>query len=195
VPFFLHWPGGEFTEGRDIDTLAANIDLLPTLIDLCGLEVSAQVRFHGVSLTPLFRGEKERWPGRAIVTDSQRVEHPIKWKQSATMTQRWRLINGVALYDILADPEQRHDIATAHPDVVAELRKHYEAWWELVSPRFDEECPIVLGTENEKNAVLTSHDWHGEAHAPICDRGADSAGVGMQWILGDRDCASGGVRL
>ena len=26
VPFFLHWPGGGFTEGRDIDTLAANID-------------------------------------------------------------------------------------------------------------------------------------------------------------------------
>ncbi|MBI1926591.1 hypothetical protein HYR99_20410 [Candidatus Poribacteria bacterium] len=69
------------------------------------------------------------------------------------------------LYDILIAPEQRHDIATAHPDVVAELRKHYEAWWELVSPRFDEECPIVLGTENEKIAVLTSHDWHGEAHA------------------------------
>jgi len=148
-------------------------------VDLCGLEVSEQVRFHGTSLTPLFRGETARWPERVIVTDSQRVEHPIKWKQSATMTQRWRLINGVELYDILAAPEQRHDIATAHPDVVAELRKHYEAWWELVSPRFDEECPIVLGTENEKIAVLTSHDWHGEAHAPICDRGTDSAGVGM----------------
>jgi hypothetical protein len=81
------------------------------------------------------------------------------------MTQRWRLINGIELYDIQIDPEQRNDVAAEHPDVVEELRGHYEAWWELVSPRFDEDCPIVLGTENEKVSVLTSHDWHGEQHA------------------------------
>ena len=165
VPLFMYWPDGGFTEGRDIDLLTANIDLLPTLIDLCRLRVSEDVQFHGTSLTPLFRGETETWPNRVIVTDSQRVEHPIKWKQSATMTQRWRLINGVELYDIQIDPEQRNDVATDHPDVVEELRGHYEAWWELVSPRFDEDCPIVLGTENEKVSVLTSHDWHGEQHA------------------------------
>ncbi|MCZ6678666.1 MAG: arylsulfatase [Candidatus Poribacteria bacterium] len=165
VPLFMHWPHGGFTEGRDIDQLTANIDLLPTLIDLCGLEVSEGVHFHGTSLTPLFRGEMGAWPSRVIVTDSQRVEHPIKWKQSATMTQRWRLINGVELYDILADPGQRNDVAANYPDIVEELRGHYEAWWELVSPRFDEDCPIVIGTENEAVSLLTSHDWHGEQHA------------------------------
>ena len=165
VPLFLHWPNGGFTEAWDINLLTANIDLLPTLIDLCGLEGPTEDRFHGTSLTPIFRGETESWPDRVIVTDSQRVEHPIKWKQSATMTQRWRLINGVELYDILKDPEQRHDVAADYPDVVNELRRHYEAWWELVSPRFDEDCPIMLGTAQEETPVLTTHDWHGEQHA------------------------------
>ena len=169
VPLFMYWSNGGFTEGKDIDQLTANIDLLPTLIDLCQLEVS-QVgfgagSFHGMSLAPLLRGETETTPERVIVTDSQRVEHPIKWKQSATMTQRWRLINGVELYDIETDPEQRNDITAEHPEVVEELRGHYEAWWELVSPRFGEDPPIVLGTKNEKVSVLTSHDWHGEQHA------------------------------
>ena len=169
VPLFMYWPNGGFTEGKDIDQLTANIDLLPTLIDLCQLEVS-QVgfgagSFHGMSLAPLLRGETETAPERVIVTDSQRVEHPIKWKQSATMTQRWRLINGVDLYDIETDPEQRNDIAAEHPEVVEKLRGHYEAWWELVSPRFGEDPPIVLGTKDEKVSVLTSHDWHGEQHA------------------------------
>ncbi|MFQ6039532.1 MAG: arylsulfatase [Candidatus Poribacteria bacterium] len=162
VPIFIHWPAGGFTQGRDINQLTANIDVLPTLIDLCGLKAPEKVNFNGVSLKPLLMGQVENWPDRVVVTDSQRVEYPIKWRKSAVMTKRWRLINGVELYDILADPEQRNDIAADHPDVVQELRKHYEQWWELVSATFDEDCPIVIGSEHEKISRLTTHDWHGE---------------------------------
>jgi len=78
------------------------------------------------------------------------------------MTNRWRLINSVELYDILADPEQRDDLAADQPEVVQKLRQHYEEWWTLVSATFDEDCPIVIGSENEKTSRLTTHDWHGE---------------------------------
>ena len=171
VPFFLYWPDGGHTEGCDISELTANIDLLPTLIDLCGIEAPRTADFHGISLAPLLDRQMEKAPDqeprphRVVVTDSQRVEHPIKWKQSATMTQQWRLINGRELYDILADPEQRQDIAGQHPEVVTDLRQHYEAWWNLVSPRFDEDCPIVIGSDQERVSLLTTHDWHGEQHA------------------------------
>ena len=63
VPLFMYWPNGGFTESRDIDQLTANIDLLPTMIDLCQLEVSetdfGAGSFHGISLAPLLRGETE----------------------------------------------------------------------------------------------------------------------------------------
>ena len=162
TPLFLHWPSGGFTEGQDIDQLTANIDVLPTLIDLCGLKSPENVAFSGTSLKPLLMGQDENWPDRVVVTDSQRVEYPIKWRKSAAMTNRWRLINGVELYDILADPEQRNDIAKDHPDVVEYLRGHYEKWWEEVSASFDEDCPIVIGSQHEKVSRLTTHDWHGE---------------------------------
>ena len=165
VPLFMHWPNGGFTEKHEVHELTANIDLLPTLIDLCDLEVSSNAHFHGTSIAPLLRNETEAWEERVIVTDSQRVENPIKWKDSATMSQRWRLINGTELYDIQVDPGQQHDVADEHPEVVAELREHYEAWWKLVSERFDEDCPIVIGTQNEPVTCITTHDWHGEAHA------------------------------
>ena len=165
VPLFMHWPGGGFSEKKEVDELTANIDLLPTLIDLCDLEVSETSRFHGTNIAPLLQDESVEWEDRVIVTDSQRVENPIKWKHSATMSQRWRLINGTELYDIQADPGQREDIADAHPEVVVELREHYEAWWTLVSERFDEECPIVVGTQNEQLACITTHDWHGSGNA------------------------------
>ena len=107
----MHWPDGGFTEKHEVHELTANIDLLPTLIDLCDLEVSASAGFHGISIVPLLKNETEGWEERVIVTDSQRVENPIKWKDSATMSQRWRLINGTELYDIQEDPGQRNDIA------------------------------------------------------------------------------------
>ncbi len=161
TPLFMHWPAGGFTGGQDVNQLTANIDVLPTLIDLCGIRKPEGVEFHGVSLKPLLTGQGE-WPDRVVVTDSQRVEYPIKWRKSAAMTDRWRLINGVELYDIQADPEQRSDVAEDHPDVVRKLREHYEEWWNIVSATFDDPCPIVIGSENEKISRITTHDWHGE---------------------------------
>ena len=163
TPFFLHWSKGGYTEGRDIDTLTANIDFLPTLCDLCDVPLSdeAKSRLNGISLKPLMEGAAT-WPERVIVTDSQRVEYPVKWRKSATMTDRWRLINGGELYDIKTDLEQRDNIAHQHPDIVRELRAQYETWWDLVSERFDEDVPIPIATEHEPVSVITNHDWHNE---------------------------------
>ncbi|NSW55312.1 MAG: arylsulfatase [Armatimonadetes bacterium] len=162
VVFFLHWPGGGMDQGRDVGELAANIDVMPTLVDLCGIPGPSPENVHGISLAPLLRGEAESLPARTIVTDSQRVESPIKWKQSATMTQRWRLVNGTQLFDIQADPGQRKDIAADHPDVVEQLRGEYEKWWNIVSERFDDDPAIIIGSDNEPVSMITTHDWHNE---------------------------------
>jgi arylsulfatase A-like enzyme len=38
VPFFIRWPTGGLSVPRDIEELAAHIDVLPTLVELCGLK-------------------------------------------------------------------------------------------------------------------------------------------------------------
>ncbi|MEM9452674.1 MAG: arylsulfatase [Myxococcota bacterium] len=173
VPFFVRWPGGGIGggagEGRRVGELAANVDFLPTMVELCGLECPEGLAFDGVSLAPLLRGGLhgggEPWPERTVVTDSQRLARPVKWRQSSTMTQRWRLIDGRELFDIPADPEQRVDVAGAHPEVVEALRRDYEAWWEQVSTQFDEEIPIPLVAGPEQVTLLTTHDWRNEDSA------------------------------
>lgn len=52
VPFFIHWPAGGLKGGRDISTLAAHIDVLPTLADLCGVSLPASYHSDGLSLRP-----------------------------------------------------------------------------------------------------------------------------------------------
>jgi len=159
VPFFIRWPN-KLPAGRDFGRLTAHIDVLPTLIDLCGLSPPA-VKFDGTSLKPALSGAAEL-PERTLFVHSQRIEHPQKWKTSAVMTERWRLIDGRELYDIQADPSQQQDVAERHADIVAQLRAGYERWWSDISQRFDEYVEIVIGADEENPARLTCHDWHAE---------------------------------
>ncbi len=162
VPFFIRWPAGGLAQDADIRPIAANIDVMPTLLELSGIPVPEGRSFHGRSLKPLLEDPDASWEARVIVTDSQRVAKPIKWRQSAVMTDRWRLINGAELYDAAADREQRDDVAEKHPDVVLQLRDCYEDWWSLVSERIEEEIPIPIGTFPLQTTVLTCHDWRNE---------------------------------
>jgi len=160
VPFFVRWPGGGLKGPGEIDRLSAHIDVLPTLIELCGLNKPGGVKFDGSSLAPLLKGKTGRWPDRTLLVHSQRIEHPEKWRKSAVMTQRWRLINGKELYDIQADPIQKKDIADAKPEVVEKLRRSYERWWADLSQGFDKYCEIVIGSDKHNPTRLMSHDWH-----------------------------------
>ncbi len=160
VPFFVRWSGGGIGGGRDVEQLCAHIDVLPTLIELCGLERPA-VEFDGRSIAGLLTNRDSAWEERTLFVDSQRIEHPQKWRQSAVMTKRWRLINGKELYDMAADAGQRDDISAQRPEVVGKLRDAYEDWWESVSARFGEYVPIYVGSEVEEPVCITCHDWHG----------------------------------
>ena len=160
VPLFMHWPSGDLGRPRDIDRLTAHIDVLPTLAELCGLELPQGVELDGSSLAPLLRGEASSLSGRTLFVHSQRLEYPEKWRKVAAMTERWRLVNGAELYDIAADPAQRDDVAAANASVVQTLRTAYEQWWTSLTPVFDEFVYIGIGAEAEPRTQLHPHDWH-----------------------------------
>jgi hypothetical protein len=161
VPCFLRWPAGGLAGGIDIDRLTAHIDLLPTLLDLCQVGAPEGVTFDGTSIVRLLRGGTASWPNRTLVVDSQRIEHPQKWRKCAVMDDRWRLVNGTELYDMTVDPGQKEDVASKHPAEVQRLRGAYEAWWASVSTRFDEYCEIIVGSPRQNPTHFTCHDWHG----------------------------------
>ncbi len=163
VPFLLRYPAAGLVGGRDIDTLASYVDFMPTILDLCQVEVPAGRRFHGRSLVPLTTDESgDGWNERVIVSDTQRVARPVKWRKSSVMSARWRLVNGTELYDLSADPGQRRDVAAEHPEEVARLRAGYEEWWRLVSQQLERDTPIVIGS-SEEPVRLTTHDLRNEA--------------------------------
>ncbi len=84
------------------------------------------------------------------------------------MTQQWRLVNGKELYDMPLDPGQQSDVASAHADIVQQLRGDYERWWASLEPVFDDYVRIDLGNPAENPAHLCCHDWHnGDKPIPV----------------------------
>lgn len=170
VPFFIRCPALGIDGGREVDALTANVDFMPTLLELCEVPVAKEHRFHGRSLCPLLQGkDMPELDDRIVVTDSQRMARPIKWRRSAAMRGKWRLISGRELFDIETDPGQHRDVAAEHPQIVEELRAGYEAWWELCKSQYRLETPLHIGSEDAVEVCLCSHDWRVD---DLCDSSA-----------------------
>ena len=167
VPMFIHWPAGGLNKHREIDTLCHAVDVVPTLLDACEVPNEAGVKFDGLSLKDLLDPKADiQWPDRFLITDSQRVVDPIKWRQSSVMSQQFRLINGKELYDIKADPGQENDIAANNPGQVQKMRDFYDAWWAELSPTFSQTTEIHLGHPDHPQVSMTGHDWISSAGPP-----------------------------
>lgn len=169
VPFIAHWPAAGWNRKHVSDTLCHAVDIVPTLLEITGASKPAQVRFDGISIRRLLdpAADLADWPDeRLLVTDSQRVRDPIRWKQTAVMSGRWRLVNGKELYDIQADPGQKRNLIADHPDRAAKMRAFYDAWWAELEPTFAQTTEIHLGHPEHPIVSLTGHDWIQEALPP-----------------------------
>lgn len=146
VPFFVRWDG-HFKPGRDIDTIAAHLDILPTLADLTGAKLPEN-QVEGRSLLPLLKDPKSPWKDRFLFTHIGRWptgEDPdrSKFKNYAVRNQRYRFVAPDKLYDMEKDPSQTTNVAAAHPDIISSMTTAYEQFWSEARPLMvNEDAPM-----------------------------------------------------
>jgi arylsulfatase A-like enzyme len=171
VPFFVRWPG--HVAPRQVDTIAAHIDVLPTLLEAARVAPPGDVTIDGRSLLPLLRGDGGvGWPARTIHIQAHRGNTPQPLRNFAAITDRYKLVEGTGfaeppadgaqpeLYDITTDPGEQHDLAAALPDEVDRLRRGYTQWFaDVSSTRGFDPLPIALGADAEPTVTLTRQDW------------------------------------
>ena len=170
VPFFLRWPSQ--LQAAKVDRIAAHIDVVPTLLDAARAAAPASVEFDGVSLMPLLRGDSAGWPERTIFIQSHRGNEPRLYRNFAAVSQKYKLVQPLSfrqpapantplqLYDLESDPGEQNDLAGERPEVLADLKKQYEDWFEDVSASRGYDPPkIFIGTEYENPVILTRQDW------------------------------------
>jgi arylsulfatase A-like enzyme len=158
VPFFFRWDG-RVAAGRDIGTIAAHIDLLPTLAALAGAEVP-ESQIEGRNLLPLMADPATPWPDRYFFTHVARWktgEEPNdhQWEKFGVRNQRFRLVGRDALFDMEADPGQTVNVIDRHPEVVEAMKAAYDRFWK-------EARPMMVNEEAPMSATRPYHEWHAE---------------------------------
>ncbi|RPH53844.1 MAG: arylsulfatase, partial [Lysobacterales bacterium] len=160
VPFFIRWPAGGLRNPGEIAELAQAQDVLPTLIELAELPIPQGTMFDGLSLARLLRGHEETLPDRTLVVQYSRATAPTPRKgDAAVLWKRWRLVSNTSLYDLSTDPRQTRNVMSRYPDVVAQMRSHYEAWWAGVAPTVNTFSRLTIGSEAANPVLLASPEW------------------------------------
>jgi arylsulfatase A-like enzyme len=119
APLLMRWPG-RIRPGTRIPQIAGAIDLLPTLAGLAGVPLISKKPLDGRSLEPLLKGQAEGWPDRTLFSMHNR--------RVSVRTQQYRLDAAGALFDMVADPGQKTNVAAAEPAVVARLKEAASGW-------------------------------------------------------------------
>lgn len=156
VPFFIRWPKGDLQGGKDVTALSSGIDIFPTLLDLLKIDSNEAATIDGISLVPFMKGDDSA-SERVVITDTQRQQALVKWRNAAIMHKKWRLVFGEELYDVSKDPGQQKNVAEEFPEIKQKLRQAYEAYWDTVSQNQQYER-IVVGHPNQKIVELNCHD-------------------------------------
>lgn len=146
VPFWVRWDG-HWPANRDVDRIAAHIDIFPTLAQLAGAETPSD-QLEGRSLLPLLDHPQASWQDRFLFVhvgrwpkDANPDEY--QWRNFSVRNQRFRFVNNRELYDMESDPGQTTNVIDQHPDIVAAMRMAYQRWWEQVRPRLvNENVPL-----------------------------------------------------
>ena len=118
-PLFIRWPG-KIKPGTTVREIAGAIDLLPTLTKLTGVSRVGDKPLDGMDLSPLLFGPARAWPERMIFSHQN--------GKVSVRTQRHRLDDAGALFDMVADPGQQKNIAAANPDLAGKLLKAVADW-------------------------------------------------------------------
>ena len=117
---------------RRIEAMVQLIDIMPTVCEAVGLPVPPGV--DGRPLGPLLRGETDHQYHAVHLSEAT-------WQATRGLrTSRWKYIEcydpGIygrtepQLYDVLSDPDEQVNLATAMPEVVADLDGQMKRWLE-----------------------------------------------------------------
>ena len=153
-PFLIRWPG-KITAGRKVAAIAAHIDVVPTVLDLCGLKAPPGPPVDGVSLLGVLEGRAAA--PRMIFSHADHQPDPLRPFPGAVREQKWKMVNGGELYDLESDPGEQKNLAALHPDELKRLNAAYEKWFASVTQGFRPgHPPIPVGYREENPAVLSA---------------------------------------
>jgi uncharacterized sulfatase len=156
VPFVVSWPG-TIPAGQIYDSPISALDVAATAAAIAEIETSPG-ELDGVNLIPYLSGKQSGPPHEALMW---------RWvAQSAIREGDWKLLRGgdrEYLFDLSSDLEEKHNLASEHPEIADRLRGRLTTWSRSLDPP-------GLATDGMAKAWSDYYDFYLEGKAPTRTR-------------------------
>ncbi len=153
-PMLIRWPAG-IEAGTKLEVLGSALDLLPTLIEMAGIDRIGEMQLDGVSLAPVLMKDGA---GASDALSNRIIYNGWKDKYSVR-TPQWRLSTDSQLFDMKADPGQDKNVAKKHPKVLAELVGERDAWKaEMIDELGADNRPFVIADPGHSLTQIPARD-------------------------------------
>lgn len=173
----LQWPA-KIKAKKQVDQLAAHIDLAPTILKACGVDPFAdgEPKLDGIDLWPAVDDDPQTniENGRQLFIQTHRGNVPQRFHHCAVIGEKWKVVNhsgfgketlegepAFELFDLTNDPYEQTNLAASHPEIVKRMADAYENWFDDVSTTREDNYaapPIVIDPSREFELVLTQQD-------------------------------------
>lgn len=152
VPLIMRYPAA-LPAGKRIGGYTQHKDLVPTLLELAGIEQD-DLEMEGRSLLPMINNEVASHESEFYITECTWMRkhgwRTPQWKLMIALEPDFHFKPEVELYNLVEDPEENNNLADQQPAVVAMLRDRMDAW---ITKRESE--------TGKPNPMYHQGDWHG----------------------------------
>ena len=170
VPFWIRYPALE-RSNIEIETTAANIDLLPTIAGICKANIPTDTKIDGISLLPFIEGKKPAGSRSLFFYWTRRS--PELYSNIALQKGRYKLVGNTdynssaekfELFDIEQDPFELNNIVKDHTERATVMKIELDSTFrELAgSANLVEKPRIEVGSVLENPVILNRNDADGQ---------------------------------
>jgi len=171
VPFYIRYPSS-FERNKDIETMAAHIDILPTIAQICDVELPKERIIDGKSLLPLIMGKEVDWVNRSLFFYWTR-RYPEPYYNMALRKGSYKLvgktdynasIEDFELFNLEKDSYEQKNIILENKIIANDLKEELdEIYKELItSENLINQPRIVVGDTHENPVILNRNDAGGQ---------------------------------
>lgn len=153
TPMLMRFPGRATPGLRDTETMVSNLDIMPTLLDVAGVEIpdfcmgrSLLQEAKPTDLTATYGISETRRHGFLTVRDARYklvLKNASKAIDTANLDHQWSYCDGSGtyeLYDLIEDPLEMNNLTEKQPEIFARLKQ--------VLQEHCTRCGIACGADN-----------------------------------------------
>jgi len=171
VPFYIRHPSS-FGKNKDVEIMAAHLDILPTVAEICNVKLPNDRVIDGKSLIPVIKGIQVDWANRSLFTYWTR-RYPELYSKMSLHKANFKLVGNTdynakiedfELYDLNKDSYEQNNIVLENKALANTLKQELDRTYnDLISSKnLINQPPIIVGSKFENPVILNRNDAGGD---------------------------------